>query len=417
MLLASSRAATRRSSSTCRTRARIVPDAHRAARLTPAARALPDTDWHVEKLYAFARDAGATLHGRDAFALRRRPQSRSVRRRAVPGRRQHRALPDAHVRQRAASTLHGEAPSAATRSRRAAARSSRRITRCSRAEIERVRARHGYAVLLDGHSIRARGAALLRGTPARPQPRHGGRRELRRRRCSALAAARARRRAPASRTSSTAASRAATITRHYGRPARRRARAAARDGAGGATWTRRRRTRGTPRAPRALADVLERLVGGARVRLAAARDDPLLHRAAALRRVPASPIACSQAGHPRARVQRARVEHRRRRAARRRAAAGVDRARDATASARRSCCARSTRHAAQGRRRVLRALRRGVAGQLRPLLELRQVACSHTARTSPRGRCRRLRRPSRAPSSACESSRPRRSDDWCPRDC
>ena len=32
-----------------------------AARLTPAARALPDTDWHVEKLYAFARDSGASL--------------------------------------------------------------------------------------------------------------------------------------------------------------------------------------------------------------------------------------------------------------------------------------------------------------------------------------------------------------------
>ena len=37
-----------------------VPDAI-AARLTDAARPVPDTDWHVEKLYAFARDAGATL--------------------------------------------------------------------------------------------------------------------------------------------------------------------------------------------------------------------------------------------------------------------------------------------------------------------------------------------------------------------
>ena len=32
-----------------------------AERLTPAARALPDTDWHVEKLFAFAREASVTM--------------------------------------------------------------------------------------------------------------------------------------------------------------------------------------------------------------------------------------------------------------------------------------------------------------------------------------------------------------------
>ena len=32
-----------------------------AARLTPAARAVPDTDWHVEQLFGFARGVGATL--------------------------------------------------------------------------------------------------------------------------------------------------------------------------------------------------------------------------------------------------------------------------------------------------------------------------------------------------------------------
>jgi N-formylglutamate amidohydrolase len=39
---------------------RHVPDAI-ALRLTAAARAVPDTDWHVERLYAFARSTGATL--------------------------------------------------------------------------------------------------------------------------------------------------------------------------------------------------------------------------------------------------------------------------------------------------------------------------------------------------------------------
>ena len=41
------------------------------------------------------------------------------------------------------------------RSTRAAARISSRITPRSPAEIARVKARHGYAILLDGHSIRA----------------------------------------------------------------------------------------------------------------------------------------------------------------------------------------------------------------------------------------------------------------------
>ena len=56
-----------------------VPDAI-AARLTPAACAFPDTDWHVEKLFAFARDIGATLlvatHSRYVVDLNRNPSGR-----------------------------------------------------------------------------------------------------------------------------------------------------------------------------------------------------------------------------------------------------------------------------------------------------------------------------------------------------
>ena len=58
-----------------------VPDAI-AARLTDAARPVPDTDWHVEKLYAFARDAGATLmvatHSRIAADLNRDPSGAAL---------------------------------------------------------------------------------------------------------------------------------------------------------------------------------------------------------------------------------------------------------------------------------------------------------------------------------------------------
>ena len=32
-----------------------------ANRLTPAARALPDTDWHVEKLFSFVHRTGTTI--------------------------------------------------------------------------------------------------------------------------------------------------------------------------------------------------------------------------------------------------------------------------------------------------------------------------------------------------------------------
>ena len=76
-------AATRRSSIDVPHAGTHVPDAIRAAPDRRGARALPDTDWHVEKLYAFARDGRRDAARGDAFALRRRPQSRSVGRGAL----------------------------------------------------------------------------------------------------------------------------------------------------------------------------------------------------------------------------------------------------------------------------------------------------------------------------------------------
>nr|WP_113865192.1 N-formylglutamate deformylase [Brenneria salicis]NMN91725.1 N-formylglutamate deformylase [Brenneria salicis ATCC 15712 = DSM 30166]RBP65783.1 N-formylglutamate deformylase [Brenneria salicis ATCC 15712 = DSM 30166]RLM31823.1 N-formylglutamate deformylase [Brenneria salicis ATCC 15712 = DSM 30166] len=35
--------------------------AHIAGRLTPEAQSVPDTDWHIEKLYAFAKEMGASI--------------------------------------------------------------------------------------------------------------------------------------------------------------------------------------------------------------------------------------------------------------------------------------------------------------------------------------------------------------------
>jgi N-formylglutamate amidohydrolase len=124
-----------------------------ARRLTPAARALADTDWHVEKLYAFARDAGVTLfvatHSRYVVDLNRDPSGIAL----YPGTENTELCP---TRTFANEPVYaeGRGPDA----REIAVRRSEyfdpyhaQLT----AEIERVRARHGYAILLDGHSIRS----------------------------------------------------------------------------------------------------------------------------------------------------------------------------------------------------------------------------------------------------------------------
>src|SRR5262249_58175265 len=57
-----------------------------AARLTPAARRVPDTDWHVSRLYAFARELGASVivpaYSRYVVDLNRPPDDASL----YPGR-------------------------------------------------------------------------------------------------------------------------------------------------------------------------------------------------------------------------------------------------------------------------------------------------------------------------------------------
>ncbi len=154
-----------------------------AARLTPAARSVPDTDWHVEKLFAFARDAGATLvaatHSRYVVDLNRDPSGAAL----YPGADNTELCP---TRTFADEPIYaaGEAPDATEVAARRAEYFEPYHAQLA-AEIERVRSRHGYAIVLDGHSIRSQRAALLRGTPARPQSGNGRRRELRARTCRA----------------------------------------------------------------------------------------------------------------------------------------------------------------------------------------------------------------------------------------
>jgi N-formylglutamate amidohydrolase len=130
-----------------------VPDAL-ALRMSAAARAVPDTDWHVEKLYAFARDSNVTLmaatHSRYVVDLNRDPSGAAL----YPGADNTELCPT--------RTFGNDAIYAGDAEPAAREIDARRRTyfepyhAALAAEIARVKARHGYAILLDGHSIRAR---------------------------------------------------------------------------------------------------------------------------------------------------------------------------------------------------------------------------------------------------------------------
>ena len=129
-----------------------VPDAVRL-RLTDAALCASDTDWHVEKLYAFARDEGATMlcatHSRYVVDLNRDPSGAAL----YAGADNTEVCP---TRTFAEEPMYAEGREPAQEEVvQRVATYFRPYHRTLAAEIERVRARHGYAVLLDGHSIRS----------------------------------------------------------------------------------------------------------------------------------------------------------------------------------------------------------------------------------------------------------------------
>ena len=124
-----------------------------ARRLAPAARALPDTDWHVGDLYAFARASGATVvratHARYVIDLNRDPDGVAL----YPGADNTELVPTRTFDNEAIWRA-GTAPDAREVEERVRTYFAP-YHEALAAEVERVRARHGYAVLLDGHSIRA----------------------------------------------------------------------------------------------------------------------------------------------------------------------------------------------------------------------------------------------------------------------
>jgi N-formylglutamate amidohydrolase len=131
---------------------RHVPDAI-ALRLSSSARDVPDTDWHVDELYRFAPSTGATLltatHSRYVVDLNRDPSGKAL----YPGADNTELCP---TRTFANEPVYrpGEDPSRAEIDARRATYFDPYHARLAR-EIDRVRARHGHAVLVDGHSIAA----------------------------------------------------------------------------------------------------------------------------------------------------------------------------------------------------------------------------------------------------------------------
>ena len=123
-----------------------------AARMTDAARGVPDTDWHVSRLYAFASELGASIlvprYSRYVIDLNRPPDDASL----YPGQNTTGLCP----MQRFSGDpvyLPGQEPSE-DEVRERVGRYWRPYHDALRAELERLRAQHGRVLLWEGHSIR-----------------------------------------------------------------------------------------------------------------------------------------------------------------------------------------------------------------------------------------------------------------------
>ncbi|HUG76492.1 MAG TPA: N-formylglutamate deformylase [Burkholderiales bacterium] len=120
-------------------------------RLTPAAQALPDTDWHLEPLYDFLDALGASVlvatHSRYVVDLNRPPDDANL----YPGQDTTGLVP-VDTFHREAIYLNGEAPQESEVRVRADS-CWRPYHDKLQAELERLRSRHGVALLWDAHSI------------------------------------------------------------------------------------------------------------------------------------------------------------------------------------------------------------------------------------------------------------------------
>lgn len=132
-----------------------------AERLTPSARRLPDTDWHVASLYAFARELGASVlaprYSRYVVDLNRPPDNASL----YPGQNTTGLCPTVEF-SGGAIYRPGAEPDEAEIAERLE-RYWQPYHAALADELERLRTAHGRVVLWDGHSIRSEWPYLFEG--------------------------------------------------------------------------------------------------------------------------------------------------------------------------------------------------------------------------------------------------------------
>lgn len=125
-----------------------------AARMTPQALRVPDTDWHVGVLYAFASELGASVivprWSRYVVDLNRPPDGHAL----YPGRNETGLVPVKTFADEAIY-LDGEAPAAEEMTGRVDEH-WKPYHIALQTELQRLRVEHGRTVLWDGHSIKSR---------------------------------------------------------------------------------------------------------------------------------------------------------------------------------------------------------------------------------------------------------------------
>lgn len=135
-----------------------IPDALQQ-RMMPEARRAPDTDWHVARLYDFARGLGASIivprYSRYVIDLNRGEDDTSL----YPGQNTTGLVPLVRFSGDPVY-LPGREPDAGEVASRID-RFWRPYHAALREELDRIRAQHGRAVLWEGHSIRGSGLPFL----------------------------------------------------------------------------------------------------------------------------------------------------------------------------------------------------------------------------------------------------------------
>jgi N-formylglutamate deformylase len=133
-----------------------------AARMAPESRRAPDTDWHVSRLYAFAKDMGASVlvpsHSRYVVDLNRPPDDVSL----YPGQNTTGLCPAVRFSGEPVY-LEGQSPSEDEVQGRVE-RYWRPYHALLVEELQRLHGRHGRVLLWEGHSIRGEVPFLFEGT-------------------------------------------------------------------------------------------------------------------------------------------------------------------------------------------------------------------------------------------------------------